>query len=199
MYAYGHGTERNDDLAAAWFRLAGTRGHSYAAAALQLVRGKDSTTQPLCPGEDPITAVTLPADVPEHIRHLVLRLAPRYRLDPALVIAVIKVESDFRSGAVSRAKAQGLMQIIPATGKRFGLQNAFDPEQNIAAGMTYLRWLLDRFGDDLELALAAYNSGENAVYRYKGVPPYPETIEYLRRFRELGFIRAKPARSSLVD
>jgi len=99
---------------------------------------------------------------------------------PALVRAVIAVESAFDPRAVSRAGAQGLMQLLPSTARRYGVGNPFDPEQNVRGGATYLSYLLKRYNNNIELALAAYNAGEDAVDRYgKTIPPYRETREYV--------------------
>jgi soluble lytic murein transglycosylase-like protein len=101
------------------------------------------------------------------------------RVSPALALAVIAVESGGRADAVSGAGAQGLMQLIPATADRFGVEDALDATQNIRGGVTYLNWLLEEFGGDPILALAAYNAGENAVRKHEGVPPYAETRAYV--------------------
>jgi soluble lytic murein transglycosylase-like protein len=106
-------------------------------------------------------------------------VAPEYRLEPALVLAVMAAESNFDPAAVSPKNAQGLMQLIPETARRFGVRNVLDPAQNIRGGMAYLRWLLAYFEGDLSLALAAYNAGEGAVERYLGVPPFAETRNYV--------------------
>ena len=106
-------------------------------------------------------------------------------VSPALVLAVIGIESGGRVDAVSTAGAVGLMQLIPATADRFGVTNVWDPVQNLKGGMAYLRWLLDHFEGDLELALAGYNAGEQAVARHGGVPPYPETQAYVKRIQRL--------------
>lgn len=103
------------------------------------------------------------------------------RVSPALVLAVISVESAGRSGAVSHAGAQGLMQLIPATAERFGVGDAMDAAQNIRGGVAYLDWLLGEFDGDVVLALAGYNAGEGAVRRNNGVPPYAETRDYVPR------------------
>lgn len=97
------------------------------------------------------------------------------------VRAVIQTESQFDSRAVSSVGAQGLMQLMPATARRFGVADPFDPQQNIFGGVRYLRWLLDKFGGDQSLAAAGYNAGENAVVRHRGVPPYRETQGYVRK------------------
>lgn len=108
-------------------------------------------------------------------------VAQRHQVDPRLVKAMIEVESEWNPNAQSRAGALGLMQLVPETGARYGLKDPYDPRDNISAGVRYLRFLLDRFENDLELALAAYNAGENAVTNYKGVPPYAETRRYLQK------------------
>lgn len=109
--------------------------------------------------------------------------ARRHGLNPALLAAVARAESGFQVAAISRKGACGLMQLMPATGKRFGLarQELFDVEKNVDAGARYLAWLVERFGQDLPMVLAAYNAGEGTVERYRGVPPYRETRDYIRR------------------
>ena len=114
---------------------------------------------------------------------LIYDAAERHALNPALVAAVARAESAFDPRAVSVKGAQGLMQLMPATARRFGLagESVYEPARNIDAGARYLRWLADRFDDDLSRVLAAYNAGEGTVERYGGVPPYRETHGYLRR------------------
>ena len=111
--------------------------------------------------------------------------AALYFVSADLVKAVIKVESEFDQWAVSSKGAQGLMQLMPATARRFGVSDPFNARQNIFAGTRYLRILLDLFQGEVDLALAGYNAGENAVRRYGGVPPYRETIHYVRKVRSL--------------
>jgi len=96
-------------------------------------------------------------------------------------MAVIQVESNFDPNALSPKNAQGLMQLIPETAERFGVNDVWDPEQNLRGGMAYLRWLLDHFQGDVRLALAGYNAGEGAVEQHQGIPPFGETQEYVRR------------------
>jgi soluble lytic murein transglycosylase-like protein len=113
--------------------------------------------------------------------------ARRNRVDAALVKAVIRAESDFVPHAVSAKGALGLMQLMPETARRHNVWRIMDPRQNVEGGVEHLRYLLDRYAGNLRLALAAYNAGEKAVEAYGGVPPYPETWEYLSRvlrFRE---------------
>lgn len=109
----------------------------------------------------------------------------RHGVDEAIIRAIMHAESAYNPNALSRAGAQGLMQLMPATARRFGVTNAFDPRQNIDGGVRYLAWLLRRFNGDLTLASAGYNAGEGAVDRYKGVPPYNETRRYVERVRLL--------------
>ena len=112
---------------------------------------------------------------------LIQRLSERYELAPELVRAVIRQESAFDPFAVSVKGAQGLMQLMPGTARRFGVQDVFDPAENIHGGIKYLRHLLDRYEGDTRLALAAYNAGEGAVDRHQGIPPYAETRNYVKR------------------
>ncbi|QCO68147.1 lytic transglycosylase domain-containing protein [Luteimonas yindakuii] len=107
--------------------------------------------------------------------------AQEFGVEEAIVRAVMHAESAFNPNALSRAGAQGLMQLMPATAQRFGVSNAFDPAQNIRGGVRYLAWLLKRFNGDLTLAAAGYNAGEGAVDRHGGVPPYSETQRYVQR------------------
>ncbi len=112
---------------------------------------------------------------------LINRTAHQHGIEPDLVKAIIRAESNFNPRAVSRKGAQGLMQLMPATAADHAVTDAFDPAQNIAGGVRYLRRLMDLFGADLRLALAAYNAGEQAVWRYNGIPPYRETRQYVRK------------------
>lgn len=133
------------------------------------------------PGGTPVRAPRI-----QHLQNIahahgpaILRATAGTRVSPALVLAVISVESAGRSDAVSHAGAQGLMQLIPATAARFGVANSFDATQNIRGGVAYLDWLIGHFGGDVVLALAGYNAGEGAVRRNNGVPPFAETRDYV--------------------
>jgi soluble lytic murein transglycosylase-like protein len=120
--------------------------------------------------------------------------ARRYRMNPELVRAMVRCESAFNPWATSPRGAAGLMQLMPATAERFGItsDDRWDPARNLDAGVAYLRWLTDHFEQDLPLILAAFNSGEGAVERYRGIPPYRETRDYVRRvYSELGIETAR--------
>ena len=114
---------------------------------------------------------------------VIMRVAAEQGVDASLVRAVIQVESGYQPRARSTKGAVGLMQLLPATARRYGVTNLYDPAANIRAGVSHLRMLLDRF--PLALALAAYNAGEAAVERFSGIPPYPETVDYVSRIRTL--------------
>jgi soluble lytic murein transglycosylase-like protein len=116
------------------------------------------------------------------IDNYIVDSSARYSIDPLLIYAQMHQESSFKLRATSNKGASGLMQLMPATARRFGVTNIYDPRQNIDAGVKYMRWLLDTFGGDTSLALAGYNAGEGAVMKYGNqIPPYNETREYVRR------------------
>ena len=112
---------------------------------------------------------------------VIVEAAKKFDVDAALVSAVIKAESDFNAREMSNKGARGLMQLMPATAQRFGVANSFDPVENIYAGTRYLRWLLQTFDGNADLAVAAYNAGEGNVWKYNGVPPFRETVTYINR------------------
>ncbi len=112
---------------------------------------------------------------------LIRSAAERYGVSSRLVHAVVATESAYNAGAISSKGARGLMQLMPETARRYGVTDSFDAAQNIRGGVAHLRDLLDSFGGDTRLAVAAYNAGQKAVEKYSGVPPYAETREYVRR------------------
>jgi soluble lytic murein transglycosylase-like protein len=127
---------------------------------------------------------------------LVREAAERHRVDPALIRAVIQTESNWNSGAVSRRGAGGLMQLIPTTAQRFGASDLFNPQQNIDAGVRYLKTLLERYNGNRDMALAAYNAGEGAVDRAHGIPAFRETRNYVQKVQDAYF---RPGSGRLAD
>ncbi len=204
MLTNSRGIERDDAQAAHLFAAAAEQGLAQAQNMLGAM-GTPRGESPAClrpPAEDlrppPPPAPTratkvpfklppppVPANAPAQIVNFVNIIAPDYKLEPYLVLAIIATESNFDPSALSPKRAQGLMQLIPETAARFGVRNAMDPTQNIRGGMAYLRWLMAYFEGDVVLVAAAYNAGEGAVERYRGVPPYAETRHYVRRILAL--------------
>jgi hypothetical protein len=133
--------------------------------------------------EDQFAPLPAPAAETAPFREMVKAAAARYGVDADLIASVIAAESNFDPKAISKKNARGLMQLLPETAARFGVQNIFDPQENIDAGTHYLRDLLARYHNDLVLALAAYNAGPERVLQFGRVPPYPETVSYIRRVK----------------
>jgi soluble lytic murein transglycosylase-like protein len=138
---------------------------------------------------------------PADLERMIDLTAQRYGVETALVHAVVRAESDFDHLAISSSGAQGLMQLMPGTASEVGVRNAFQPQENLAGGVYYLRQLLDRFGGNTQLAVAGYNAGPGAVERFGGVPPYSETLDYLERvfrFRQEYLLSHRPERTRVV-
>jgi soluble lytic murein transglycosylase-like protein len=146
------------------------------------------TFTPLPPLERPRQAMPRLARLtPDFYMELIRDAAQQHDLPVALVEAVVRVESDFNARALSNKGARGLMQVLPETAARFGVadpDHLFYPAPNLNAGTAYLAWLLNRYEGNIDLALAAYNAGEGAVDNYRGIPPYRETREYVRKVRK---------------
>ncbi|MGB2656104.1 MAG: lytic transglycosylase domain-containing protein [Candidatus Acidiferrum sp.] len=181
------------------------------AASAQIVRTVDSSGRALFVNADPPVRVKLaaarahrniylPAEStfmgPSHpemnidrdgVEKLVKEASARHNVDPALVRAVIETESNWNPYAVSRKGAGGLMQLIPTTAQRYGANDVFNPQQNIDAGVSHLKWLLERYNGNLDLALAAYNAGEGAVDRAHGIPAFRETRNYVQKVQDAYF------------
>ena len=137
-------------------------------------------------GSEPAAAIPVSSKPKtEKFNPIIEKYARDYQLDPSLIHSIIETESDFNPKAVSPKGAQGLMQLMPATAKRFGVRNVYDPEENLEGGIQYLNFLLDTFNGDVNLTLAAYNAGENIVQKLKAIPPYRETRDYVRRISDI--------------
>jgi soluble lytic murein transglycosylase-like protein len=182
FYSTGKGVAVNHDIAARFFSLAAIQGHRDAREWLDKEPGNVELAKlPACMHSQDNSAAQVLYRKRGPVYQLVKKHAPLYGVDVDLAMAVIAVESGFNAKATSRKQAQGLMQLLPATQARFHVKDAYDPEQNIKGGLSYLRWLINYFKGDVELVAAAYNAGENAVQRHQGIPPYPETRSYVKR------------------
>ncbi len=202
MYANGRGLAHDDGIAASLFALAAAQGHE-PARRMQRFVGESVDRLPDCMRPAQMPAATLAFDdgadtfagLPPYKQkfvELVRTLAPKYDVSPRLALAIVAVESNFEPFARSPKDARGLMQLIPGTAARFNVRNAYDPAENVRGGLSYLRWLLAYYRGRVELAAAAYNAGEGAVDRHRGVPPYAETRDYVLKIRRLYGAEAHP-------
>jgi len=209
MYANGRGMPRNDSHAGALFAMAAAKGNVHAGRMLRFTgnsRGKlpecmQSPRKLVAPteGDWSIEAHIKALSVDrQRVARLVVEMAPTYQISPRFALAIAVTESALDPAAVSPKNAMGVMQLIPDTAARFNVRNPFDPKENIRGGLTYLRWLLAYFAGDVALAAAAYNAGEGAVDRYRGVPPFPETRAYVDRIMNFVKQREHPFDSSIV-
>lgn len=194
MFFLGSGVARDLAVAATLFSVAAGNGHEGANRMLEAA-GPQPEAQPECltdpegawqrfGAEGHIDIERYADALPTQRRPvamLIRRLAPQFGVDVRFALAIAAVESNFNAAARSPKNAGGVMQLIPETAERFSVRDVFDPEQNVRGGLAYLRWLLKRFAGDIALVAAAYNAGEGAVDRYRGVPPYAETQAYVRR------------------
>jgi TPR repeat protein len=190
MYSNGRGVERSDSTAAFFFHAAAEQGLPQAVRMLGTVGGpshdlpdcmRDPAPHKPAAGLPSKAALVVSPKAPPHIVEMVKLAAAEYRVQPQLVLAIMEVESNFNVAALSPRNAQGLMQLIPETAARFNVVRPYDPAQNIRGGVAYLRWLLAYYEGDVALVAAAYNAGEGTVNRYRGVPPYAETLAYVAR------------------
>ncbi len=212
MYQYGKGISANIETANLFYSMAAEQQHELALESLTDVAVIQMATQlneklPKCMLPDPPPPVIEPPKPAETISQaevepisertaklfmsqkwlykLVNKMASKHKIDANLVMTFIAIESGFDALATSPRNAQGLMQLIPETAARFGVKDAYKPEDNIKGGIAYLQWLLAYYQGNIELVAAAYNAGEKAVDRYKGVPPYEETKLYVKKIAKL--------------
>lgn len=210
MYYNGQGVVRSEAIGVTLFRKASKLGSDMARGLTEMFHTSSEHLPPCLGGTE--LAVEPPAPAPNdaalrlatpkfdkpaefketppplerrRVVEMIVKLARQFRIDPRLVLALINTESNFDAGARSVKNAQGLMQLIPDTAERFAVKDAFDPAENLRGGMAYLRCLLAYYQGDVVLAIAAYNAGEGAVDKYKGVPPFAETLAYVQRIRTL--------------
>jgi len=176
MYFNGRGLKYDSALAMGWFKRAAKLGDQYAKNMLKRFPNVVAVADKDCYLPDPGSIANK-----TEIEIWVRVIAAKFELDPELVMAVINTESGYNPKALSAKNAQGLMQLIPATAKRFGVVDVWNPVENIIGGTAYLHWLMRHFSGDLRRVLAGYNAGEAAVEKYNGVPPYRETQSYVRR------------------
>jgi TPR repeat protein len=209
MYANGRGVARDDAVAATLFAQAAALGHAYAGTMLKFVEPDGGVVFAcMLPPEPEQAAVSddealgpfalLPPEK-KKIADVVIQTAPAYAIDPRLALAIVAVESDFHPRARSPKDARGVMQLIGDTAARFDVKNRMDVADNVRGGLAYLRWLLAYFKGEVKLVVAAYNAGEAAVDKYRGIPPYPETREYVRRVLRLFPSETHPYDPAIVE
>lgn len=211
IYEHGKGVAKNSQIAHLYYSMAAEQQHALALESMSettvvKLEGDMLTDLPKCMQPDPVIVVqmqpqTMAAPIIEEnpisertaalfmaqkrIYRIVNKVAEKHQIDPNLVMTFIAIESGFDPQATSVRNAQGLMQLIPETAARFGVKDAYKPEDNIKGGVAYLKWLLAYYQGNIEFVAAAYNAGEKAVDKYKGVPPYEETKLYVKKIAKL--------------
>ena len=215
LYAFGRGVPANREYAANLFAIASTHGHLEAQKMLETIELNTSDTPPCVLAEVAPEKAFIPkpvissAEIDQYIANLpknkrwVLPLVDTvskwYKIDARLVLSIISVESNFDNVAKSNKEAQGLMQLIPDTADRFNVKNAYNATQNIKGGVAYIRWLLAYFKGDVTLVVAAYNAGEGAVNKYKGIPPFIETMQYVQKVQARYPFKKHPYDANITD
>ncbi len=182
MFLNARGVNKDEALAVRWFSAAAKSGDKFSRQTLSRLDKQLKTDKTVCDASAIPLWETRKCTV--KCRKIVRQardIAQGYNIEPRLVLAMIQQESGFKVNARSHKGAIGLMQLLPETARRFGVKNIHNPEQNIKGGVRYLSWLLSEYRGDVALALAGYNAGEKAVARYRGIPPYKETRNYVQR------------------
>lgn len=200
LFAFGQGVPEDRAMAASLLAVAAQQGHLQAMNMLETIR-YSAEKLPACvlervnpprqtfPSGSQVYAkngslndklASLPKGR-QWLIDMIKSIAQWHDVDPQLALSIVSVESNFQTHAQSSAHAMGLMQLIPATAQRFNVKDAFDASENVKGGVRYLRWLLDRYHGNIALVAAAYNAGEGAVDKYRGIPPYKETQDYVRK------------------
>ncbi|QLI80572.1 lytic transglycosylase domain-containing protein [Chitinibacter fontanus] len=194
LYAFGLGVPENRPAAASLFSIAAEQGHHQAQDMLDTIRISQNQL-PACvlsavlPEKAPVVAgsilrITFKGEQQRTAR-IITQIARWHGVDPNFALSIAVVESRLQTFAVSPKSAMGVMQLIPDTAARFNVQDAFNVSQNVKGGVRYLRLLLDRYQGRIDLVSAAYNAGEGAVDKYRGIPPYRETQQYVSKIQKL--------------
>lgn len=193
LYAFGFGVPEDRMAAATLFSIAAEQGHYESQRMLETIRISahrlpacvESSANPApAPLPPPMNLKTLNANQ-KTIAKIISKVASWHGVDPNFALSIAKVESGLNATAVSPKSAMGVMQLIPDTAERFNVKDVFNVSQNVKGGVRYLRWLLDRYQGNVALVAASYNAGEGKVDRYRGIPPYPETRQYVKRVMAL--------------
>lgn len=186
MFLNARGVPKDEALAVRWFSIAAKSGDDFSKQILTRLDTELKTSRTVCDASAiPIWETAQCKGKCRKIVKQVHEIAQGFNIDPRLVLSIIQQESRFNTRARSHKGAIGLMQLLPETARRFGVNNIHNPEQNIKGGVRYLSWLLSEYRGDVALALAGYNAGEKAVDRYRGIPPYKETRNYVKRILKL--------------
>lgn len=224
IYEHGKGVTKNSRVAYLYYGMAAEQQHALALESISettvvKLEGDMLAGLPKCMQPDPVIVMTTPPQIAtttaieenpisektaalfvaqKRIYKIVNKVAEKHQIDPNLIMTFIAIESGFDPKATSVRNAQGLMQLIPETAARFGVKDAYKPEDNIKGGVAYLKWLLAYYQGNVEYVAAAYNAGEKAVDKYKGVPPYEETKLYVKKIAKLYSRLKHPYRENWV-
>ena len=193
LYAFGLGVPEDRAAAATLFSVAAEQGHSESQKMLETIRISahrlpacvESNTDPAPAPMPPPIDIKLFSANQKMVAKIIMKVAHWHGVDPNLALTIAKVESGLNANAISPKSAMGVMQLIPDTAERFNVKDVFNVSQNVKGGVRYLRWLLDRYQGNVALVAASYNAGEGKVDRYRGIPPYPETRQYVKRVMAL--------------